>query len=58
MHISNLYFYIKTDILQRVVISAVKVKNKLKTGIRELCFILTTDSLFPLGHITSQILLM
>jgi len=51
MHINNLYFYIKPNILQRVVISAVEVNNrtKLRTGIQELYFILTTDFSFPLG---------
>lgn len=60
MHINNLHFYIKTSVLQRVVISAGKLnhRTKLRPGIREQYFILTTDSLFPLEHIVSQILLM
>lgn len=51
MHINNLYFYIKPTTLQRVVISAVEVNNrtKLRTGMRELYFTLTADSLFALG---------
>lgn len=51
MHINNLYFYIKPTTLQRVLISAVEVndRTKLRTGMRELYFTLTADSLFPLG---------
>lgn len=54
MHINNLYFCIKPNTFERVVLNAQKVHKT--SGLKSRIFILTTNSFFPLRHITSQIL--